>query len=255
LFELLFACCGCRYINPQENLESELAHDLITRMTSYDAISTNTPVTNLHQLFWNPDGHDWYPYKLHQQLIAFGRYAGFKTSVVERYIFFWPRWKHPKLYGDLICMSTTPFRDKDGRLQRVYISYTGKWQNPAPPGNPSTNPAFNVYTKTFIQEDRLQAILREATPSIVHPPPIQPPPPPPPELKPFLDRSFPRQYDEFTRNVADAFSQDRRTVDILLKLAGIVTACALTLFCVFFIRRSRERPPADRHGADTPRSY
>lgn len=241
LFGLLLLTSACRYINPQDDIESKLAHDLIMRMKIYDVMSPNTPVTNLYQLFPNANSEPaWYPHKLHQRLLDFGKYAGFKTSIVEKYVFFWPRLTHPKLYGEVICMSARPFPDINGRLIRAYISNTGKAEIFHPPGNSGTNPVSNAYAKTFIAEDWVQLIFREAKPSIVPLPPSQQPPPLPPELR----RTLNHRYEEFVWNLSGALGQDSSMpVRIILKVGAIIVVCALTFFCVFFIRRSRRPEP------------
>ena len=237
-----FILGGCRYINPQEDVESKFAQDQIKCMTIHEISSTNIPVTNITQLFLAG-----YPHVAHEKLLRFGKHAGFKTSLVEKYIFFWPRLKHPNLFGEVICMNAHPFPDTDGRLGRFYISNTGKRELARGSQDPGSNVLVNAYSYTFISEDRLQRVFQDVKPSIAPLPPIQAPPTPSPEVQQLLDRSLPRRYYEFTRNVAGAFSQDARSVDIVLKLVAIIVISALTFFCVFFIRRGRRAQTETQH--------
>jgi hypothetical protein len=186
-------------------------------MKIYEVTSTNTPVTNMTQLFLR-----YYPYDHHQRLSRFGENAGFKISLIEKYTFFWPHLTNSSLYGEVICMSARPFPGTDNHKYRIYISKTGP----------------HAYTYTPIWEERAQAILQEAKPSVAALPLLEAPPPPPPELKPLLDRSLGSRYEEFVWNLSGALGQDSSMpVRILLKVVAVVVISALTLFCVFFIRR------------------
>src|SRR3954470_2716652 len=97
---IVFLSAGCRYVNRQEEVEAALAQDIIRGLKIYEVTSTNTAVTNLDQLLTL-----WYPYVAHQKLSRFGKYAGFRTSIVEKYTFFWPRLTHRELLGEVVCMS------------------------------------------------------------------------------------------------------------------------------------------------------
>src|SRR5690349_12949153 len=102
---VVVATAGCRYINPQEDVETKLAQQLINHLKIYEIVSTNSPVTNMYQILSDSYPHSdqrFYPHEPHQQLLSFGEYAGFKTSVVEKYIFFLPRLVHPKFYGEAL---------------------------------------------------------------------------------------------------------------------------------------------------------
>jgi hypothetical protein len=216
LFGILILFSARRYINPQEDVEAKLARDLTSRMKIYDVMSTNTPVTNLYQLFPNARFEpEWYPHRLHDQLLDFGKNAGFKTSVVEKYVFFWPRLTHSKLHGQVICMSAKPFPDVRGGPSRIYISFTGE-----------------TYTKIFVPEDFVQGIFRETKPSIAPLPPIKPPPP-----SPFANEFDPgRPLHEFARNLSGALGQDDPLLGQVIVYGGTII---IIFVCALFIHRHR----------------
>src|SRR5262245_1103024 len=134
----LLVASACRYINSQEDVEAKFARNLIDCMKIYQITSTNAPVTNMSQLFLY-----YYPYEYHEKLSRFGKHAGFQTSIVEKYIFFWPLLTHSNLYGEVICMSALPFPGTDERMSRIYISKIGP----------------HTYSYVPIGEERVQAIL------------------------------------------------------------------------------------------------
>lgn len=214
---------GCGFINPQVDVEVDFAMKMARWMKLYDVTNTDVPITNMTQVFLSH-----YPYKEHQRLSRFGKDSGFKVSIEEKYMFFWPRLSHSDLHGEVVCMGVRPFSWGDEGLHRIYISKMG-----------------GDYRYWRITEERVQAILQEAKPSIVPLPPIKPPSPPPPELQPYLERTLNRRYEEFVWDLSGALGQDSSTpVRIILKVGAFIVISTLTFFCVFFIRRSRRKSSA-----------
>jgi hypothetical protein len=109
---------ACNRFNPQESAEARFAGEVIRLLRRYPSEVSPSPVTNLSQLF--PLTKHGYPYLHHRELLQYGQYAGFTNSLTEKYNFFWPRFTHEYLTGDIICMSAPPFLGGDG-LSRIYI--------------------------------------------------------------------------------------------------------------------------------------
>lgn len=212
---------GCSLSERQPDVEADFTLEIITLMRFHDVEAAKTPVTNLNQLFlFVKNG---YPHKTHQDLLRFGKHAGFTNSLAEKYTFFWPHFTHPWVEGKVICMSAQPF-PWGKELRRIYIARSG-----------------SNYVYRSMSEARVQAVFREAKPTIVPLGVIEPQPKPPPEVAERLQTTPRRRFDKFVRDVAGALGQDSTSgvrMLLLIGLAGLSLSTFIFLV-IWFGHRDR----------------
>ncbi len=140
-------------------------------MKLHDVNAADTPITNLAQTFSNI--RHSYPYKEHYDLKRYGRPAGFTNSLEEKYTFFWPRFTHELVEGEVICINAEPFPKRQEGLHRVYIARSG-----------------DNYIARLLPEETVARVLREAKPTVVPTANAKPPPPAPPEVQEYIHPSM-----------------------------------------------------------------
>jgi hypothetical protein len=151
---------GCGTRDPQITLEHRLAYGISVSLKGYEFDHPGIPVTNLAQIYegWNRG----YPYGLHQRFKKFGKYAGFKDSIYEKYIF--PVGLSNRIdREEILFLNAQPFPDRDGKLGRIVISKVGDGQE--------------NHRLKWTEEQRIQQIFQEA--GIPEPKPVPMPLPPP----------------------------------------------------------------------------
>jgi hypothetical protein len=220
---LLLVFAGCGMIDRQVDAESKFAIDLAFWMKVNDAVSSDTPVTNLAQIFpVIPHGYSYYH---HHEFARFGKHAGFTNSLAEKYVFFWPRFTNRFVEGNVICMSAQPFPKGQDGPHRIYITRRG-----------------SNYIYRLMDEAHVQAVFKEAKPAIVPFGKIKPPPEPPPEVAEQLRTSPNEHFDKFTRDLANALGQDSASgIRMVLKI-GMGAAAVLTVIFLFIWNSRRGRP-------------
>lgn len=218
---LLLGLSGCGRLNPQSEAESKFALHIISWIKDYDIISTNTPVTNLTQVF--SVLNDGYPFGQHQEFSRFGKRAGFSNSLAEKYVFYWPRFSHRHVEGEVICMSAQPFARDSALLGRIYIARSG-----------------SNYIYRMLPEMTVQAVLKEAKPSVVPLGAVQRPPTPSAQVQEWLKPTLSQRYDRFVRDLSGALDQDSHDlVRFGLPVIALLVFGVLTWVCILLWRRSR----------------
>ena len=157
----LFYCAvalfsGCRLHEEQDTVESKTIFQIIKALQNYEIDHPQDRVTNLVQLF-EASGKP-YPNFWHEEFSRYGKNAGFKRSIYEKYIFFSPGITNRLFEGELFLMNARPYPGPGGERKRNIVSKIG----------------HQFYWRT-LQESAVQRIFQEA--GIAEPKPIEMPAP------------------------------------------------------------------------------
>jgi hypothetical protein len=143
----------------------------------YESQFPSRTITNAEQVFI--DTGTPYPERWHHYFRAFGKHAGFKNSVFEKYVLV-PSIRHPAVTGELVMLNATAFPNDTGAFGRVLVSKTGT--------------GVEDWMQTWFPEEEVQRIFQDAGQTIPKPVPMAPPPdvaePEPLPLGPRVERYF-----------------------------------------------------------------
>lgn len=114
---------GCWEKPSQVAEEYNLAGYFVSRMGSYENRFPNAPITNLHEVLERSGTP--YPAEWHHKLRSFGKHAGFKNSLFEKYVFVPTRFSNEVVHGDIVLLNAEPFPDRNGKYGRIIFS---KWK-------------------------------------------------------------------------------------------------------------------------------
>jgi hypothetical protein len=106
----------------REKLEAETARYIAQVTTFYENVST-TKLTNICQLFVFATSSNLvgYPYWHEHYFRKFHKDSGFTNSVLENYVVVEPGIHVPSLKGELVCLNAKPYRNREGKLERMLI--------------------------------------------------------------------------------------------------------------------------------------
>ena len=222
----ILACCACR--ENQSAAEERAVIDITRALKWFRLESPSVTVTNLVQVL-NPG--NVYARSLHETFKHFGRNAGFRNSIYEKYAFFPPGITNAVgLEGTkLVMMNAQPFPNREG-MKRYVVMNGG-----------------DRYGYTLMPEWQVKGMLNDLG---LPEPKVTPMPPPPP-----IPAGFQDQYRESLAIKREKFFGGLAQLLGLSHTAGPVIALALSSVAALAIlagwwclrRRRRNRSMADSH--------
>jgi hypothetical protein len=162
LFAIAVIASGCGSRERQFEAEAQVIMRIVWGLEWHQAEHPHESITNLSHLVaaYSQKG---YPYAWHDRFRRFGKHAGFKNSIYEKYIFLPPGIRGREIAGDAVMMNATPYPGLEGELQRSVV-FRINW----------------TYLQDSVSEAFVQQMFKEA--GIPEPrPQVMPPPPPRPQ--------------------------------------------------------------------------
>lgn len=224
---LLFALCatGCekRERRRQIELEGLTAATIQKFLTLHEGTSAGEPITNVAQIFAMMDltsAHRVHPYVLQQRFREFGRNAGFKSSIYDKYVILPHGLTNRAIKGEMILMSAEPFPDLDGHPVRMVI-----WKA-----------AKQDYRQTELLERRVQEIFSEANIPIPRADVSSPAVPPAGDYK--LTYPFTTRVRMYFQSFAELLGLGKMFWFPLMLLCAVVLIAGM-MFSIWILRRNR----------------
>lgn len=161
IFAVVVIASGCGSRERQFEVEAQVGMRIVLALELYRVEHPHETITNLSQLAAN--SREGYPYGWHDRFRGFGKRAGFKNSIYEKYIFFSPGLRSKELSGEVVMMNAMPYPGPEGELRRTIVFLAdGKYiERPVP--------------EASVQQMFKEAGIPEPKPRIMHPPPPRPP--------------------------------------------------------------------------------
>ncbi len=216
---LFFLSCwllGCAPDEKQHVVESQVIFGILRLLPIFEHSHPGVQMTNLAQVVAGLDRD--YPYGWHEQLLRFGKRAGFSNSIYEKYVFFPPGLTNRLFEGELVMMNAEPYPDAAGEMGRTLISKEG-----------------GVFFRQSIREARVQQLFKDG--NVLEPKPMPMPPPPAPPDRPPMPVSA--KVSRFFMRVADFVGLSGHW--LTLRNATFLTSLAAMLVMGGFLWASRSR--------------
>ncbi len=181
---------GCRE-KPDQTSEEYNGASFIAKVVGFhDRQFTNAPATNLQQAFVAT--HWPYPERYHQYFRAYGKHAGFKSSLFEKYVFVPARFTNNSVMGEIVLLNAEAFPNRNGKLGRMIIS--------------KTDLVDTGWMVKWYPEEQVREIFRAAGQKIPDPPgPI----PPPHEILPLPPPPLPARVEKYFEDIAANYGPGR----------------------------------------------
>jgi hypothetical protein len=108
---ILLLLVGCGLQPMQIEVEDEAAASIFPKVNLY-LVDTNTSITNIAQIYAEVNlasDHRSHPWRFQKKFQRFGKYAGFKNSFYEKYVFL-PRGTTSSIVGgEIVFLNAQPF--------------------------------------------------------------------------------------------------------------------------------------------------
>jgi hypothetical protein len=213
---------GCRERPDQTVEEFNGAAFVMKQLSFYERHLPNTPITNLQQVFATLQTP--YPSRYHYAFRAFGKHAGFKNSLFEKYVLVTKGFSNQIVKGTVAMLNAEAFPDRNGQYGRMICSKTDMFDS-----------GWDV---RWYSEEQVQKIFREAGQSI--PEPVHMPPPPdlqPPPRQPLGVR-VEEYFGDITRNWGLGTEAGKY---LMWACFGFAAILAFVLVAIFWGRRLKRR--------------
>lgn len=222
---LLCVCIsGCQAKADQAVVEYDGAAFFARRIAFYERQFPGAVVTNLQQVFVGTEVP--YSERWHHAFLRFGKYAGFKKSFFEKYVFVPAHLTNRAVLGEVRFLNAEPFPDQKGKMGRIIVSKTTRIDT--------------GWLVKWYPEEEVQQIFRDADQIIPKagapiPPPYEVTPPTRPPLLVRVEEYF----GDITKNWGLGTAAGRYLMWATFGMAGIVAAVLVAILWGRRMKRKR----------------
>lgn len=208
---------------PDQALEEYNGASFLSKVIGfYERRFPDVPFTNLQQAFLATGTP--YPDRYHHYFQTFGKDAGFKNSIYEKYVVVALRFTNHAVSGEIVLLNAQPFPNREGKYGRMIISKT-----------PLVDTGWDF---KWYPEEQVQQIFTEAGQSIPKAVPMPPPSGLPPVQRPPLRVRVEEYFGDITRNWGLGTEAGKY---LMWACFGFTAILAFVLVAIFWGRRVKRK--------------